>query len=336
MRPDRSVSMLSKDRKKRIGITTTVPIEPFLASGNEVVDLNNLFIGSDEPSKVVEEAQFIGYPRNICTWIKGLYAKSLEMDGVVGVVHGDCSNTESLLDTLRLKNVSVHPFSYPSERERDLLVGEVESLCSYLGTTIDDAALEADRVEGLRSLARKVDELRWKKLNVSAEDAYASQLSTSDFNSEPDIWKRWVERIISDAGGVDDEGPRLALIGVPSIITDLISNVEDLGGRLVFFETPRQFTMPSSGGDWINRYLSYTYPYSIQGRIDDIIEQVGIRKVDGVIHYVQSFCHRQIDDIMFRDAIDLPFLTVEGNLPGPVDERTKIRLEAFLDLLEGE
>ena len=322
----------------RIGITTTVPIEPFLASGHEVVDLNNLFIGSEDPSSVVEEAQVIGYPRNICSWIKGLYSKSLEMDGVVGVVHGDCSHTESLLDTLRLKNVSVHPFSYPSERDRELLVGEIKSLCSYLGTTIDEASGQAGRVEELRSLARKVDELRWKELKVSAEDAFGCQLSTSDFNSDPDGWKRWVKGIISNGvkGEGDDEGPRLALIGVPPIITDLISNVEGLGGRLIFFETARQFTMPSTDGDWIDRYLSYTYPYSIKGRIEDIIEQIGVRKVDGVIHYVQSFCHRQIDDIMFRDAIDLPFLTVEGNLPGPVDERTKIRLEAFLDLLEGE
>ncbi len=322
----------------RIGITTTVPIEPFLSSGNEVVDLNNLFIGAEEPSRLVEEAQVIGYPRNICSWIKGLYAKSLEMDGVVGVVHGDCSNTESLLDTLRLKDVSVHPFSYPSERERDLLVGEIKSLCSYLGTTIAEAAGEAGRVEELRSLAREVDALRWNGLRISASDAFGCQLSTSDFGSDPDRWERWAKGIISNAGKgkTDDDGPRLALIGVPPIITDLISTLEDLGGRSVFFETARQFTMPSSDGDWIDRYLSYTYPYSIQGRIDDIIEQVRTRKVDGVIHYVQSFCHRQIDDIMFRDALELPFLTIEGNLPGPVDERTKIRLEAFLDLLEGE
>ncbi|MCK5772435.1 MAG: 2-hydroxyacyl-CoA dehydratase, partial [Thermoplasmata archaeon] len=265
----------------RIGITTTVPIEPFLASGNEVVDLNNLFIGERDPSTVVEEAQVIGYPRNICSWIKGLYAKSLEMDGVVGVVHGDCSNTESLLDTLRLKDVSVHPFSYPSGRERNLLVGEIESLCSYLGTTIEDASLKAERVEGLRSLARKVDELRWKKLNVSADDAFRCQLSTSDFDSNPERWERWVEGIISDAGGRDEGGPRLAMIGVPPIITDLISTVEGLGGRLIFFETARQFTMPFTDGDWIDRYLEYTYPYSIQGRIDDIIEQIRMRKVDG-------------------------------------------------------
>ena len=319
----------------RIGITTTVPIEPFLSSGNEVVDLNNLFIHADDPASVVEEAQVVGYPRNICTWIKGLYTKSLEMDGVVGVVQGDCSNTESLLDTLRLQNVSVHPFSYPSERDRELLVGEIGSLCSYLGTTIDEAAEQAERVERLRGSARQVDELRWKELSVSAEDSHSCQLSTSDFDSDPIKWEEWVNGIIANAGNGGDDGPRLALIGVPPIISDLISTIEGLEGRLVFFETQRQFTMPFPDEDWIGRYLNYTYPYSIQGRIEDVKEQVKLRKVEGIIHYAQSFCHRQIDDIMFRDAIDLPFLTVEGNLPGPVDERTRIRLEAFLDVLEG-
>jgi hypothetical protein len=49
---------------RRIGISTTVPLEPFMASGAIPVDLNNLFITSAVPNEFVEEAQVKGYPRN--------------------------------------------------------------------------------------------------------------------------------------------------------------------------------------------------------------------------------------------------------------------------------
>jgi len=48
---------------------------------------------------------------------------------------------------------------------------------------------------------------------------------------------------------------------------------------------------------------------------------------------VQSFCHRQIEDLIIRERIALPVLTIEGDQPGRVDERTKIRLQAFIELL---
>jgi len=143
-----------------------------------------------------------------------------------------------------------------------------------------------------------------------------------------------VRRRAAEERESQDNGIRLAYIGVPPIITDIFQRIESIGGRTVFFEVQRQFAMPSGSKNWIDRYLDYTYPYDISSRVADIREQTARRKVDGIIHYVQSFCHRQIDDIIFRKELDLPLLTVEGNLPGPMDERTLIRIEAFLDILK--
>ncbi len=47
----------------RVGLTTTVPLEPFLSSGKVPVDLNNAFITSNDPNELVEESQVRGYPR---------------------------------------------------------------------------------------------------------------------------------------------------------------------------------------------------------------------------------------------------------------------------------
>jgi len=324
-------------RSKKIGITTTVPLEPFLAADVIPVDLNNVFVSGSGANEKVEEAQVRGFPRNICTWIKGIYTASREVDGVVGVVRGDCSNTESLLSTLEREGKSVHPFSYPFVRERELLEEEISNLCSYLGTTIEESGEMAPEVRRLRDLALELDEIAWKEGGIHARDVHLALVSTSDMNSDPDGWERDVRALIDGPRdpSLSTGGPRLGFIGVPPIISDLFPKLEGLGASVVFFEVQRQFAMPERTGDWVRDYLEYTYPYDIGRRVKDIREQSEKRRVDGIIHYVQSFCHRQIDDIIFRKELGLPVLTLEGNLPGPLDERSLIRLEAFLDVLEG-
>lgn len=328
---------MTRPEFRNVGISTTVPLEPFLSSGKVPVDLNNSFIGSDNPVEEVEEAQVKGYPRNICTWIKGLDTASMNVDAVVGVVRGDCSNTESLLEALHRTGKKVHPFSYPYDRERDGLVNEIEELCEFLETTIEEASKMASVVRDLRDLALKVDEIGWQNGSISAEDVHISLVSTSDMGGDITLWRDRTETLIDGSREPMEStgGPRLAYIGVPPIITDLYPRIEGLGASVVFFEVQRQFAMPSSTGDWIQDYLEYTYPYNIGRRVDDIISECEKRKVDGIVHYVQSFCHRQIDDMIFRKELDLPIMTLEGNLPGPLDERNLIRLEAFLDVLEG-
>ncbi len=63
-------------------------------------------------------------------------------------------------------------------------------------------------------------------------------------------------------------------------------------------------------------------------------EQIAQRHIDGVIHYTQTFCYRQIEDLIFREKLDLPFLTLEGDRPGRVDARSRMRLEAFINMLK--
>ncbi|MGA1865908.1 MAG: 2-hydroxyacyl-CoA dehydratase family protein [Thermoplasmatota archaeon] len=323
-------------RNRRIGITTTIPLEPLVAASVVPVDLNNFFMDSKSPIQHVEEAQVRGFPRNICTWIKGLYTASADVDLVVGVVRGDCSNTESLLETLGSEGKPVHPFSYPYDRSRDAIIAEIEDLCSLLGCTMEEAEQTSGRLQELRNIALSIDEQRWRDLSISAEDCHFSLVSTSDLCSDPERWERHLRSILERGrtNSPQDEGVRLGYIGVPPIITDIFTRIEGSGARTVLFEVQRQFAMPSKTGDWIGRYLDYTYPYDIAGRVEDIKAEVKRRRIEGLVHYVQSFCHRQIDDIIFRHKLDVPILTLEGNLPGPMDERTLIRLESFIDVLE--
>ena len=91
--------------------------------------------------------------------------------------------------------------------------------------------------------------------------------------------------------------------------------------------------MPAFEKDLIGQYLAYTYPYDIFGRIKDIDQAVKERKLDGLIHYTQSFCFRQVQDLLIRKHLSVPILTLEGDKPRPLDNRTKFRIEAFIDVL---
>jgi benzoyl-CoA reductase/2-hydroxyglutaryl-CoA dehydratase subunit BcrC/BadD/HgdB len=86
----------------------------------------------------------------------------------------------------------------------------------------------------------------------------------------------------------------------------------------------------------VERYLRYTYPYGIFARLEDIKREIKRRKIKGIIHYVQAFCYRVIEDVILRETLDVPVLTIEGDLPKVLDTRTKLRLEAFIEMLRGK
>ena len=109
--------------------------------------------------------------------------------------------------------------------------------------------------------------------------------------------------------------------------------MERHGARVVFNEVQRQFSMPFETKDLVEQYQRYTYPYSVFGRIEDIAREAEIRQLDGIIHYTQSFCYRQIEDLIIRKKLNYPILTLEGENPTGLDARTKMRLESFLQML---
>jgi benzoyl-CoA reductase/2-hydroxyglutaryl-CoA dehydratase subunit BcrC/BadD/HgdB len=86
-------------------------------------------------------------------------------------------------------------------------------------------------------------------------------------------------------------------------------------------------------GSLAEQYSKYTYPYATVQRLADIGEAIAQRRLDGIIHYVQSFCHRAIGDIILRSEINLPILTIEGNADFGLSQHLKTRLEAFLDMV---
>ncbi|MFC1552844.1 2-hydroxyacyl-CoA dehydratase family protein [Candidatus Latescibacterota bacterium] len=323
---------------KRIGITTTVPSEAIWASGAIPVDLNNLFITSERREELIQFAERDGYPRNICEWIKGIYGAlndEPEIETVVAVTQGDCSNTHALMETLQLKGLRTIPFAYPYDRNPKTLAREISYLASELNTTMDAAEDIRERLVPVRALLDRLDEMTWKDNRVSGYENHIHLVSSSDFNGDIDTFSTGLTEFLAMAEKRNpfDEPVRLAYIGVPPVFDDIYQAVELFGARFVLNEVQRQFSLPKRAGGLVEHYLDYTYPYDIFHRLDYIIPELNRRNIHGVVHYVQSFCHRSIEDLIVRKKIPLPILTIEGDSPGQVDERVKIRLQAFIEML---
>jgi benzoyl-CoA reductase/2-hydroxyglutaryl-CoA dehydratase subunit BcrC/BadD/HgdB len=322
----------------KVGITTTVPIEVIYAAGRTPVDLNNRFITSDNPKLHVERAEGAGLPRNLCGWIKGLYdvgMTSEDLATIVGVTQGDCSNAHALMELFERAGKKVIPFSYPYDANRRLLALGIEEFMAAFG--VDAAGVERtkERLDRIRRKLVRLDELTWKERRVSGGDNHRWLVGASDMNGNPDRFELELDAFLLEAekavpwvGGV-----RLGYAGVPPIFSDFYEFAESHGARVVFNEMQRQFAMLNLESDIVEQYRRYTYPYRVWGRIEDIARAVEERSIAGIIHYVQSFCYRQMEDVIVREELSCPVLTLEGDVPGPLDARTQVRVESFIDML---
>jgi benzoyl-CoA reductase/2-hydroxyglutaryl-CoA dehydratase subunit BcrC/BadD/HgdB len=326
---------------RRIGITTTIPVEAVFAAGDTPVDLNNVFIGGDDPRSLVDYAEVAGYPANICAWVKGIYAVAVEsagVDAVIAVTQGDCSNTHALMETLELRGTEVIPFAYPYDGDPDLLRLQIEKLIGALGTSWDETMKVKRDLEPLRDKLRRIDELTWRDNVVTGEENLLFLVNSSDFEGDWITYERKVDSFLDEVEvrKPHASGVRLGFVGVPPIFTDFHAAVEETDTRIVFNEIPRQFAMPYDTDDLVEQYLAYTYPYGVFGRIEDIKRAIVERDIHGLIHYTQSFCFRQIEDLILREKVSVPILTIEGDKPGPVDARTRTRIQAFAEMVRGK
>ncbi len=301
--------------------------------------MNNVFIASDLPAEYLRTAEADGFPRNCCGWIKGIYgvARRNDFREIVAVTQGDCSFTQALMEVLRYRGVTVVPFAFPFDRDPDFLSLELAKMSARFGTSIAEGERWKERLDRVRRLAHEIDRLTWEEGKVTGEENHRWLVACSDFEGDPNGYAVRAAAFLAEASSRTPRGDlvRIAFVGVPPIVSGLYACFEEAGARAVLNEVQRQFAMPGPTGSLVEQYLDYTYPYSFFERLADIKAEAARRGVRGIVHYVQSFCFRQIEDILLRKEVGVPVLTLEGDAPGPVDGRTKIRIQAFVEMLQG-
>jgi benzoyl-CoA reductase/2-hydroxyglutaryl-CoA dehydratase subunit BcrC/BadD/HgdB len=213
----------------------------------------------------------------------------------------------------------------------------MDRLRQRLAITWDDIEKTKSMLDKIRGKLKKLDRLSWQENVVTGAENHLLLVSSSDFNGDPEKFEKDLDQFLAMA---EKRNPftskiRLGCLGVPPIFSRFHDFIESLGARVVFNEVQRQFSMPYELKDIVEQYLEYTYPYDINSRLRDIEQAVSERQLDGLIHYTQTFCYRQIYDIIIRKDLSVPVLTIEGDRPGQVDGRTSLRIETFVEMLKG-
>ncbi len=141
---DQNKLITSLNNKKQIGITSTVPLEIIFAAGLTPVDINNIFIESEDPESLVTQSESAGFSSNICAWIKGIYSTVINHDvrRVIAVTGGDCSNTIALAEIMGLKGIKVVSFDYPPFQDNNSVEKKLDEFRKALSTSWDDVKRE--------------------------------------------------------------------------------------------------------------------------------------------------------------------------------------------------
>ncbi|MBW6409640.1 2-hydroxyacyl-CoA dehydratase family protein [Clostridium weizhouense] len=324
---------------KKIGLTTTVPVEVLIAAGYTPVDLNNLFITSTDYAKYIDIAERDGFPKSLCAWIKGIYGACIENDikEIVGVMEGDCSNTKVLIEVLKLKGIKVYPFSFPHSHKKEDIENEIRKFMTIFNVTYEEVEKVRKRLNETRKLSKEIDELTYVHNKASGFENHLYQVSLSDFNGDINLFEKDLKNAIEDIKKREplNKKLRLGYIGVPPMTGDIYEFVENLNSHFVYNEVQREFAFPRAekASDIFEQYYDYTYPYDNEFRVKELKKQIKERELDGIIHYTQAFCHRAVEDIVLKSELDIPILNIEGDKLNTLDARTKLRLEAFLDML---
>jgi benzoyl-CoA reductase/2-hydroxyglutaryl-CoA dehydratase subunit BcrC/BadD/HgdB len=186
----------------------------------------------------------------------------------------------------------------------------------------------------LRESLCKLDEMTIAG-QVSGAENFEMLINASDFEGDTSAYSKKVQKllILAEKRRPKKQALRLAVAGIPPAFTDLFTFLEKRDVQVVYNEMPVEFAMLRPAANIAAQYSDYTYPYPFRHRLKRIKHEIARRKVDGIIHYVQTFCYRGIYDRLLKEALNVPILPLEGDRPARVGGREELRLESFIEML---
>ena len=260
-----------------------------------------------------------------------------DINEVIGVMEGDCSNTKALIEVMKNNNIKTYPFSYPQSHKLEDIKNSLDSFMKLFNVSSEDVENLRRNLNEIRNIAREIDIYTYKNNKVSGFENHLYQVSLSDFNGNPEEYKKVLSDKLEEIKSrkPTNKKIRLGFIGVPPMTCDIYDFVENFDAHFIYNEVQREFAFPRGhlAKNIYEQYYDYTYVYDLNFRLNEIKNQIQERNIDGIIHYTQAFCYRSIEDIVIKKELNIPVLNIEGDKTNSLDSRTKLRIEAFIDML---
>ncbi|MEW5761104.1 MAG: 2-hydroxyacyl-CoA dehydratase family protein [Candidatus Thermoplasmatota archaeon] len=309
-------------KTSKVGITALVPPEIIYGCGYVPCDVNNF-------------VPYVAFqPKNkVCAWTacwrELILQKKIRIKKLVVVAGGDCQNALTDGQIVSLSGIPTHFFSYPFNCSVDALKNELILLKNFFGGKINKEYFK--KIKKVKNLALKIErEIINERIPYPLAFKYLIALSDLMGNIKK------IEFCLKNIKRTDFEvKARIGYIGVPPINFDFHKVAFDLGLHVVYDEMPHEFARLDGENisELARSYSTYTFSIPLIKRINMLAKNIDERKVDGIIHYTQVSCHHNLEDEILRSAFNYPIVTIQADEPCTTPAQTKLRLEAFAEMI---
>ncbi len=307
---------------KTTGISALVPPELVYSCKNVSIDINNYVTSSD---KIPSE--------KLCAWCaiwrEMILKKEIDIDKLVVVAGGDCHNALVEGQKVAKSGINTHYLFYPYDGDQIYFENQLKKLKDFLGGIKDTSYFKIIKNLKKRGLNIERERIQGK---IHPQDYFNTFISFSDLKSNLNLFKKELNSIKTLEL---EDNLKIGLIGIPPIYKDFHSTALSFGLNIIYDELPYEFVRYSGENlsEISKSYSNYVFAQDIKRRIESINKEIERRKIEGIIHYTQYACHHYLEDSILRDEIDLPFITIQGDIPQKTPEQAKLRLEAFSEIL---
>jgi len=316
----------------RIGVIPPVPMEPFVASRHEVVNLWSAFFTAEDRESLEETAAMAGFPRNFSPYARCLYGLLFDrrIEAVFYPEPGLPKEIRQALVLASQQGVETVPFAFPLFRNEPRLRQVLEELRRRL--EVEAGVLEAvlERIQEVRTSLRRYDGLQARTAAYDSRQYVTLLARAMDPRGDLEALRRAVERAIlelSDRGR--DRWCRVGLIGLPPYRPAFYEALEEMRAVVVYDEWGLENNPMAPATDLAGLYHACTLPYGNQRRLERILKEIVSRRIRVVVFGVEYLCDSLRDEGFFRTHLPVPLTVFEnrgGESLSAAEERALRRL----------
>lgn len=320
----------------KIGVIPPVPMEPFLASTNEVTNLWTAYFLGVGREEALETARMAGFPDNFSSWARAIYGLCCSM-GIEAVYYpkpGTPKEVKRSLEALSEQNVEAVAFSFPLLRNFESLKKEIDSLCAKLNVEAGILGSVLERYGYVRTALRRFDALQQKE-GAFQSRKYVEMLARC-MDPQGDL-EGLRKRVESDYLKFNELGRerllRVGLLGLTPARPAFYEVLEANGAIVVFDEWGLENNPMTPTGDLTKLYHECSLPYGLVKRRERLLKEVKNRRIQGFIMGVEYISESIRDEGFFKSALGVPVYSVENAVEGPLSAAEERGIRDFLTRL---